>query len=760
MFGHDLQNTGHSPNQTGPGDTVEEQWAYQTDAGIQSYPSVTANTVYVGSNDNHLYAINLEDGTERWTFETSSRIRSSPAVASDTVYIGNDDGTVHAVNIQDGSETWSFTAGDRVLSSPTLSNGTLYFGSFDHRLYALDAETGRKKWEFDAGGRIVSTPALQNGSVFFGTRDNYKVYAVNMVDGDLEWSFDTDGAVLSSPALSGGTVYIGCWDNRLYALDSANGEERWRFTPGNELGVDNRIERSPAVADGIVYFGCWDHSVYAVDAESGVEEWRFQTDARLKSAPAIAGDTVYVGGLDGNVYGIDAQNGNGKWTFETGGEIWSSPAVLDRTLYIGSLDGNLYALTSADSTVRSGDLSTVSRSPEIARTQTDTLSASSESPSRSTSSSTPATEQVSDQGGNNALPIVLGLGLLGLGGSGALWWTKRDASGSDDSDRSTGVTMKKPDRGDSAAATVGSQRAQAISDRSSDTSSDQETVDPNRLIPDKIPSVGDISVDPVDLVDEQVIGGGGTADVTKALLPTAHGDLPVAIKRPRISGTLQADTVERMLEEAETWELLDDHDHIVDIIDYGQDPFPWIAMEYMDSGHLGERAGKMDLPQALWTALSITDAVHHAHYRRGVAHLDLKPENVLFRSIDGMWDAPKVADWGLSKHLINHSKSVEGISPQYAAPEQFDERYGTADTITDIYQLGAMFYFLFTGRPPFGEDSRKAMRRVLDEDPIPPSEVADVPEALNDILMTAMEKDKDDRYDSAIYIRDKLQELL
>ena len=181
-------------------------------------------------------------------------------------------------------------------------------------------------------------------------------------------------------------------------------------------------------------------------------------------------------------------------------------------------------------------------------------------------------------------------------------------------------------------------------------------------------------------------------------------------------------------------------------------------MEYMDAGHLGERAGELPFQQALWTAIATTEAVRHAH-PRGVAHLDLRPENILFRSVEGGWDVPKVADWGLSKHLLKHSKSVEGLSPQYAAPEQFDDNYGSTDDVTDVYQLGAVFYELFTGRPMFQGQPARVMNQALSELPPAPSTVADVPAAVDDVLLPALEKRKSERYESVLYLRDDLQEL-
>jgi serine/threonine protein kinase len=254
------------------------------------------------------------------------------------------------------------------------------------------------------------------------------------------------------------------------------------------------------------------------------------------------------------------------------------------------------------------------------------------------------------------------------------------------------------------------------------------------------------------------IGQGGNADVYRVSIPTSSGEIPVAVKEPRMQGTLHSETVDRLLGEAETWAKLDDHDHVVGLVDYGSTPVPWIAMEYMDGGHLGERAGTDEPAQAVWTAVSVTEAVHHAH-RRGVAHLDLKPENVLFRTVDEGWDVPKVADWGLSKQLLDHSKSVQGFSPQYAAPEQFSDEYGPTDDLTDVYQLGAVFYELFTGRPPFEGSPPAVMRGVLHEQPAPPSDVAAVPAELDDVLLRALAKEKNDRYESVLYLRDALRDV-
>lgn len=275
-------------------------------------------------------------------------------------------------------------------------------------------------------------------------------------------------------------------------------------------------------------------------------------------------------------------------------------------------------------------------------------------------------------------------------------------------------------------------------------------------IPNEIPEAPTLELNYESFERGNQIGSGGNADVYRA---TVEADATeIAVKEPRMSETLHTEDIERMLNEAETWEQLDNHDHIVSIIDYGAKPLPWIAMEYMDAGHIGNSAAQMSFDQQLWTAIATSKAVRHAH-RRGVAHLDLKPQNILLQSVEGHWDVPKVADWGLSKHLLEHSKSVDGMSPHYAAPEQFDDAFGTIDDITDIYQLGAVFYKLFTGQPPFEGEPFRVMNKIQSEQPRAPSEIANVPAELDEILFTALAKEKENRYDTVVYLRDELQKL-
>lgn len=280
-------------------------------------------------------------------------------------------------------------------------------------------------------------------------------------------------------------------------------------------------------------------------------------------------------------------------------------------------------------------------------------------------------------------------------------------------------------------------------------------------IPEPVPPLSVPEFEYDDLEKKKRIGAGGDADVYGATLDDGGTTYPVALKEPRFEGTLQQRIVEQFKNEAEMWSQLDDHDNIVTVYAWGTERLPWLALEYMDGGTLQARLGSFDIGEALWLAGRIAEGVRYGH-RHGVAHLDVKPSNVLLRDTgDGTWDYPKVSDWGLAKLLLEHSQSVAGLSPTYAAPEQFDtDGYGKTDDITDIYQLGAVVYAMLTGQPPFSGSSRAVMQSILQNDPVPPSERnSGLPAAVDDVVLKALAKDKAERYDGVLTFRRKLDRL-
>ena len=111
-------------------------------------------------------------GVKLWEFKTGSDVGSSPTIGSDgTVYVGSDDNKLYAINGKSGVKLWEFETKGDLESSPAIgSDGTVYVGSFDKKLYALSGKTGVKLWEFETGFPEESSPAIgSDGTVYFGS---------------------------------------------------------------------------------------------------------------------------------------------------------------------------------------------------------------------------------------------------------------------------------------------------------------------------------------------------------------------------------------------------------------------------------------------------------------------------------------------------------------------------------------------------------------------------------------------------------------
>jgi serine/threonine protein kinase len=215
----------------------------------------------------------------------------------------------------------------------------------------------------------------------------------------------------------------------------------------------------------------------------------------------------------------------------------------------------------------------------------------------------------------------------------------------------------------------------------------------------------------------------------------------------------------RLLAEAETVAKLC-HPNIVQI--YGRsehDNHPFLELEYLGGGSLAARLDGTPRPpiEAARLIETLARAVAQAH-RLGVVHRDLKPANVLLTEDD----VPKVSDFGLAKSLhedsgLTATGAIVG-TPSYMAPEQAEGRVREVGYPADIYALGTMLYELIVGRPPFrGATIHQTMEQVRIAEPVPPSRlVPGVPRDLETIILRALQKEPQRRYESAQALADDL----
>ena len=139
---------------------------------MRSSPAIGADgTIYMGSNDNKLHAVN-PDRTPNWTYTTGDHVSSTPAIGADgTIYVGSNDGKLYAFN-PDGTQEWNYTTEESVESSPAIgADGTIYVGSNDIKLHTVKPD-GTHKWTYTTGDNVYSSPTIgADGTIYVGSRD-------------------------------------------------------------------------------------------------------------------------------------------------------------------------------------------------------------------------------------------------------------------------------------------------------------------------------------------------------------------------------------------------------------------------------------------------------------------------------------------------------------------------------------------------------------------------------------------------------------
>jgi len=259
---------------------------------------------------------------------------------------------------------------------------------------------------------------------------------------------------------------------------------------------------------------------------------------------------------------------------------------------------------------------------------------------------------------------------------------------------------------------------------------------------------------------DQLLGAGGMGEVYRAR--DTRLDRTVAIKVLRADLTAGSDHRARFEREARAISALS-NPHICALYDIGRaGDAEYLVMEYLDGETLADKLARGPLPltQVLRYGAQIAEALQHAH-RAGITHRDLKPGNIIL-SASGV----KLLDFGLAKLasqprlFSDDSAPVTALNPitaegtivgtvMYMSPEQLQGK--PVDHRTDIFALGCVLYEMVTGQRAFaGTSQASVIAAILSADPTPVRSLQPAcPAALERIILTALEKDPDDRWQTA-----------
>lgn len=255
---------------------------------------------------------------------------------------------------------------------------------------------------------------------------------------------------------------------------------------------------------------------------------------------------------------------------------------------------------------------------------------------------------------------------------------------------------------------------------------------------------------------KEIIGVGGMAMVYKAY--DTIDDRIVAVKILREEFLANEEFRRRFKNESKAIAVLS-HPNIVKVYDVSfGDEIQYIVMEYIDGITLKqyiERKQCLDEREAVYFTIQILRALQHAH-SKGIVHRDIKPQNIMLLK-DG---TIKVTDFGIARFSRSEQRtmtdkaigSVHYISPEQAKGEFTDEK-------SDIYSVGVLLYEMLTGQLPFESDSAVSVAIMqLQREPVWPRQINEnIPLGLEQIVMHAMEKDPEKRYQSATEMLNDLE---
>src|SRR5437016_916162 len=245
----------------------------------------------------------------------------------------------------------------------------------------------------------------------------------------------------------------------------------------------------------------------------------------------------------------------------------------------------------------------------------------------------------------------------------------------------------------------------------------------------------------------ELVGKGGMGAVYRARQPGLDRLVALKILPPQAGN--DPGFAERFTREARALARLS-HPNIVSVYDFGRaDGLHYFLMEYVDGPNLRqiEAAGKLSPREALKIIPQICEALQFAH-DEGIVHRDIKPENVLLDKKGRV----KIADFGLAKILgreptrlrLTGAGDIMG-TPHYMAPEQV-EHPQEVDHRADIYSLGVVFYEMLTGELPLGRFA-------------PPSQKVQVDVRLDEVVLHALEKEPERRYQKASEVRTDVETI-
>jgi outer membrane protein assembly factor BamB len=220
----------------------------------------------------------------------------------------------------------------------------VYVGTYGGQVHAVTLNRGAERWVYPragAIGAIVGRPIVVNETIYVTSSDG-RVYALDVAYGDLKWRSEPLADKLwTSPAVEDDTLFVSTLDGHIYGLSLETGELLgWSFEGGAGFAS------TPVVYEDRIYVGSFDRYLYAIEIGGNESRWRFPEENAAGNwfwaSPIVNGNTVYAGCLDGRLYAVGAETGEEIWKFDAEHSIVTSPVLMNNLLVVADESGTVY----------------------------------------------------------------------------------------------------------------------------------------------------------------------------------------------------------------------------------------------------------------------------------------------------------------------------------------------------------------------------------------------------------------------------------
>lgn len=345
MFGHDRRHTGLSSFR-GPTTGVAANWTHKYDVYYASPVIDSTGRMYIGAIDGNVICVDVFDGSLIWTFLESAWATIALDEEDDALYFGTYQSEFISLTMSTGTQRWATTLQGKIHSSAVVDSdiGAVYTADQGGFVWSLSTANGMVRWSLNLNAMVQSSPAIApNGLIVISSYGNM-IFGIHPGNGTVAWSAPLHSASFASPAVSlQGVAFIGDRLGYLTAVDTLTGSIVW------SVKFCDLIDSTPAIFanETRIVFGCQDGSLINLDVSSNEPHivWKAETGNVIEYGVVVDADAnVFIANGNG-VSAFNGESGHQVWHFETTNLVEAVPCIgPNRTIVVASTDTSLTVL--------------------------------------------------------------------------------------------------------------------------------------------------------------------------------------------------------------------------------------------------------------------------------------------------------------------------------------------------------------------------------------------------------------------------------